>query len=113
MDFVGDKAAGSTYNAVYQSIGESNPVAAMPSIHMAVTFAMYLWARDHQRRIAPYLLAYSIIMGLALIYLAEHYTLDLLAGVTCALACHLVTRRVVPIPATEAPAPATTAPAYP
>ena len=52
----------------------------MPSIHMAVTFAMYLWARDHQHRLAPWLLAYTIVMGFSLVYLAEHYVLDLLVG---------------------------------
>jgi hypothetical protein len=105
MDFVGDAANGSAYSAVYSSIGEPNPVAAMPSIHMAVTFALYLWARDHQPRVAPYLLVYSIVMGMALIYLAEHYLLDLVIGVVCALACHFVTRRIVPV-ATPQPAPA-------
>lgn len=100
MDFVGNHTNGSAYSAVYASIGEPNAVAAMPSIHMAVTFALFLWARDHQPRFAPYLLAYSIIMGLALIYLAEHYFLDLLIGVVCALVCHVITRRVLPLPST-------------
>jgi hypothetical protein len=104
MDFVGNKANGSAYTAVYSSIGEPNSVAAMPSIHMAITFALYLWARDHQPRLAPYFLVYSIVMGAALIYLAEHYLLDLLIGMLCAIACHLVTRRIVPI----ATAPTTT-----
>jgi hypothetical protein len=98
MDFVGNQADGSAYTAVYSSIGEPNSVAAMPSIHMAVTFALYLWARDHEPRLAPYFLAYSVIMGIALIYLAEHYLLDLLIGMICAIACHLVTRRIVPAP---------------
>ena len=97
MDFVGDAANGSAYSAAYSSIGEPNPVAAMPSIHMAVTFALYLWARDHQPRLAPYLLVYSIVMGVALIYLAEHYLLDLLICIVCAVACHLVTRRIIPV----------------
>ncbi len=106
MNFVGQSANGSAYSAVYSSIGEPNSVAAMPSIHMAVTFALYLWARDHQPKVAPYLLAYSLIMGLALIYLAEHYLLDLLIGMVCAVACHLVTRRVIPVSSAPTPQPA-------
>ena len=42
MDFVGGKVDGDTYRSFSTSIGEPNPVAAMPSIHKAVTFAMYL-----------------------------------------------------------------------
>ena len=62
-----------------------NSVAAMPSIHLGVTFAMFLWARLHARSYQWWLLAYTVIMGLALVYLGEHYVSDLLAGGICAL----------------------------
>lgn len=101
MDFVGGRVDAGTYRAFSASLAEPNSVAAMPSIHMAVTFAMYLWARDHQPRLAPWLLAYTAVMGLALIYLAEHYLLDLVAGIACAWVCHLASRRVVAIPDQE------------
>lgn len=98
MDFVGGKVNGSTYRAVAGPLAEPNSVAAMPSIHMAVTFAMYLWARAHGYRRTSYaLLAYSLVMGVALVYLAEHYVLDLIAGVICAVACHELVRRRVPV----------------
>ena len=97
MDFVGGKVSGDTYRSFSASLAEPNSVAAMPSIHMAVTFAMYLWARDHYKKIAPWLLAYSLIMGFALVYLAEHYVLDLAAGVVVAVACHAFARRYVPV----------------
>ncbi len=99
MDFVGGRVDSDTYRTFYASLGEPNSVAAMPSIHMAVTFAIYLWARDHQPKFAPWLLAYSLVMGLSLMYLAEHYALDLLAGVGCAVVCHVVTKRLVRLPA--------------
>jgi membrane-associated phospholipid phosphatase len=99
MDFVGGRVDADTYRTFYASLGEPNSVAAMPSIHMAVTFAMYLWARDHYPRFAPVLLVYSLVMGLALVYLAEHYILDLLAGVVCAVVCHLASKRLVKAPA--------------
>jgi membrane-associated phospholipid phosphatase len=98
MDFVGGQVNADTYRNFSASIGGPNPVAAMPSIHMAVTFAMYLWARDHQHRLAPWLLVYTIVMGFSLVYLAEHYVLDLMAGVACAYLCHLASRRLVPEP---------------
>lgn len=96
MDFVGGRVDSDTYQKFYASLGEPNSVAAMPSIHMGVTFAMYLWAREHTPKLAPWLLAYSLIMGFSLIYLAEHYTLDLIAGVACAFVCHWASKRLVP-----------------
>lgn len=115
MDFVGGKVNSDAYRSLSSSLGEPNPVAAMPSVHMAVTFAMYLWVRDYVPRIAPWLLAYCVVMGLALVYLAEHYVVDLGAGVLCALICHLSVRHfaAVPEPAAAAgalPRPATGAP---
>ncbi len=100
MDFVMGQVDVSTYRTFYTSLSEPNSVAAMPSIHMAVTFAMYLWARDYYPRIAPALLVYSLVMAFALVYLAEHYLLDLAAGVLVAVACQLATRRLVRAPAT-------------
>jgi membrane-associated phospholipid phosphatase len=96
MDFVGGRVNGDTYRSFYASLGEPNSVAAMPSIHMGVTFAMYLWARDHYRRAAWPLLAYTAVMGLALVYLAEHYVLDLAVGMVCALVAWLLARRLLP-----------------
>ena len=96
MDFVGGRVSSESYQAFYASLGEPNSVAAMPSIHMGVTFAMYLWARDHYARLAPWLLGYSAVMGLSLIYLAEHYLADLVVGVACAFICYWATRRFSP-----------------
>lgn len=99
MDFVGGKVNGSTYAAFSASLAEPNSVAAMPSIHMGVTFAMFLWARDNHSRFAPYLLVYSLVMGAALVYLAEHYVLDLIAGVIIALGVNVAARRFGDVPA--------------
>ncbi|MEP7214949.1 MAG: phosphatase PAP2 family protein [Anaerolineaceae bacterium] len=107
MDFVGGRVDGQTYRTFYASLGEPNSVAAMPSIHMGVTFAMYLWARDHYRRVAWVLLAYSGIMAFSLLYLAEHYVADLTVGILCAIVCYWVTQRVVPDPTPLEPNPAT------
>jgi len=98
MDFVGGKVSGDTYRSFSTSIGEPNSVAAMPSIHEAVTFAMYLYARDHEPRLAPWLLAYCVIMAVSLVYLAEHYVADLIAGILCALLCHALSRHFVAAP---------------
>ncbi len=98
MDFVGGRVNGDTYRNLSVSLGEPNSVAAMPSIHMAVTFAMYLWSRDHAPKLAPWLLFYSLIMAFSLVYLAEHYVLDLAVGVIVAYGCHWLVNRVMAAP---------------
>lgn len=93
MDFVGGSVDPDTYQSFYASLGEPNSVAAMPSLHQGVTFAMYLWARDHAPRLAPWLLGYSLVMGAALMYLGEHYLADLAVGMACASILWLAARR--------------------
>lgn len=61
--------------------GVGNPVAAMPSLHAGITFlvAGYGIQRLHTRW--RFLLAlYPLAMGTALVYYAEHYVIDVLAG---------------------------------
>ena len=102
MDFVGRSADVETYRTLYAALGEPNSVAAMPSIHMAVTFALYLWARHNLPRVAPLFLVYSALMALSLLHLAEHYATDLLVGMLCAFAVNYVVRRATARHATTA-----------
>ncbi len=96
MDYVGGSIHGSAYSSLYAALGEPNSVAAMPSIHMAVTFAMYLWARRHIPALASWLLAYSAVMAVSLVYLGEHYVSDLLVGIACAAAAWVAASRFAP-----------------
>lgn len=61
--------------------GGSNPVAAMPSLHAGASLlvAGFLWpvARRAWRVV---LLAYVLLMGLALVYTGEHYVIDVVMG---------------------------------
>jgi hypothetical protein len=67
-----------------------NLVAAIPSLHAALTAAVsaFLWKRVH-RRWRPLLAAYPLIMAFTLVYTAEHYVVDILLG--WALAAVVVT----------------------
>jgi len=61
--------------------GVGNPVAAMPSLHAGMSFliAMYGVQRLH----SPWrwlLILYPLSMSTALVYFAEHYVIDILAG---------------------------------
>jgi membrane-associated phospholipid phosphatase len=64
-----------------------NAVAAMPSVHAGVTaiVAFAAW-RSGRRALRAGAVAYALAMGFALVYLGEHYVVDLLAGALLALA---------------------------
>jgi membrane-associated phospholipid phosphatase len=67
----------------------SNAVAAIPSLHTAFATIIALFVAQQFRSAWRWLLvAYPIVMGAALVYLGEHYVVDLLAGVGYALAVH-------------------------
>ncbi len=80
MEPIGRQLGGGLYQAGYNVVGESNPIAAMPSVHFAITFLLVCVARDQGRawRIAAWI--YAISMGLALVYLGEHYVVDIIVG---------------------------------
>ena len=58
-----------------------NLVAAVPSLHSAVTMlvVLFLWSRV-RRALRPLLLLYPLAMGLTLIATGEHYFFDVLLG---------------------------------
>jgi PAP2 superfamily len=63
-----------------------NPVAAMPSLHTAVATLVALYGIARLRHPARWLLlAYPALMSLTLVYTAEHYVIDLLAGYVAAV----------------------------
>jgi membrane-associated phospholipid phosphatase len=67
----------------------SNPVAAMPSLHVAFACLVAIFIGSKLRTRLRWLLAlYPLAMGFALVYLGEHYVIDLLAGLAYALAAH-------------------------
>lgn len=72
----------------------SNPVAAMPSLHVAFATLVALCIAGRLASRWRYLLAlYPLAMGLVLVYTGEHYVLDLVAGVAYALIVHLLVSR--------------------
>jgi len=74
-----------------QGTNWANDVAAVPSLHAAYTMliALFLWPRL-DRRWRPLLIAYPIGMGLSLIYLGEHYLIDIVLGWAYAAATILI-----------------------
>jgi hypothetical protein len=80
MEQVARQIGGGLYEASYNVIGESNPIAAMPSMHMAATFLNVFPAWYAGRRWFTVALIYSFLMGLTLVYTGEHYVIDVVIG---------------------------------
>ena len=59
---------------------EPNPIAAMPSIHFASTALLAFAARGSHPVILGTAVIYTALMGAALVYMGEHYVLDLAVG---------------------------------
>jgi membrane-associated phospholipid phosphatase len=73
-----------TYQRAYEVAGP-NPVAAMPSLHMALTFIIAFIAWRFHAVAGVVALLYAAAMGFVLVYLGEHYVVDLLAGLLTAI----------------------------
>jgi membrane-associated phospholipid phosphatase len=86
MATVGKQLGGGVYEASYRVVGESNPLAAMPSIHMAITILLVFPAFRAGKWWGIAALAYNVMMGFSLVYLGEHYVVDILAG--CAITAY-------------------------
>jgi hypothetical protein len=73
----------------------SNPVAAMPSLHVgfACLVAIFAMSKLHSRWRSLFLL-YPMAMGLTLVYQGEHYVVDLIAGCGYAVGTHYVLNAV-------------------
>jgi PAP2 superfamily len=62
--------------------GTANLVAAVPSLHSALTtlVALFLWGRVRRKRLRPLLLLYPLAMAIALMATGEHYFFDVAMG---------------------------------
>jgi membrane-associated phospholipid phosphatase len=92
----GEQFWGDRWGSLYDVLG-GNPLAAMPSLH----FATSLMAAHLLSEVGPVAGAvgfgYAAMLGLALVYLGEHYAIDLLAGAGLTEGVRLVAKRISPI----------------
>jgi membrane-associated phospholipid phosphatase len=87
---------GSRWERLYDVLG-GNPLAAMPSLHFA-TSLMGAHLLSEVGPIAGALsAAYATTLGLALVYLGEHYAVDLLAGAALTETIRAAAPRVEPL----------------
>jgi hypothetical protein len=94
------------WSSLYSVFG-GNPLAAMPSLHFATSVMAALVLAEVGPVAGAVGAAYAGVLGFALVYLGEHYVVDLLAGA----ALTAVVRRAGPVarPAFSAFAGAVTA----
>lgn len=69
-----------------------NQVAAMPSMHAAYPFLVLLFLYSYFRWKAAFFIPYVASVWLAIIYLGEHYVIDVIAGAIYALIFFLLTK---------------------
>ncbi len=65
-----------------------NQVAAVPSLHAAYPFLAFLFARRTFGRVGWLMLAYSACVWFSIVYIADHYVVDILAGLAYAAAAY-------------------------
>lgn len=96
----GEHFWGERWGALYDVLG-GNPLAAMPSLH----FATSLMAAHLLSEMGPVAGAvgwgYALALGLSLVYLGEHYLIDLLAGAALTEAVRLAASRMQPVVASR------------
>jgi len=79
----GDRFWGRLWRPLYDSL-EGNPFAAMPSLHFATSVMAAHVLSDVGRGHGAAGFAYALSLGFGLVYLGEHYVVDLLAGLALA-----------------------------
>ena len=68
----------------------SNDVAAFPSLHAAYPFLAFLFARRAFGRVGWLMLAYTACVWFSIVYLGEHWVVDIIGGVGYAFAAYFV-----------------------
>jgi hypothetical protein len=72
------------------SFMRANPVAAIPSLHAAFPFLIFLFIFKRSRRVGLMFVPYVLGVWFAVMYLGEHYLTDVLIGAIYALGAFLL-----------------------
>ena len=96
MQEVGEEEWGRAWPALYDTLG-GNPWAAMPSLHFATSLMAALLLSETGPAAGAFGWTYAGVLGFALVYLGEHYVVDLLAGAAIVVAVRRGERYVDPV----------------
>lgn len=72
-----------------------NPVAAIPSLHSAYPFLVFLFALRYFHLKALFFSPYVLAVWFSIVYLGEHYVVDVLAGIAYAFVAFLLTTQIL------------------
>ncbi len=75
---------GSNFSWIMEN-GNPNSVAAMPSLHAAYPTLVFAFALVHWRRVAPLALLYCLGLWFSIVYMGDHYVIDVIAGIVYAV----------------------------
>ncbi len=75
----GERFWGPLWPSLYDGL-EGNPFAAMPSLHFGSSVTAARLLSEAGRVPGALAWAYALTLGFGLVYLGEHYVVDLLAG---------------------------------
>ena len=84
------------YNLAVPSMSEAfdvNPIAAMPSLHAAFPAMLVLVCLRHFGRASWPVLLYALLAWFGIVYMGEHYVVDVLAGIALAGGAYLLCYR--------------------
>jgi membrane-associated phospholipid phosphatase len=84
------------WGSLYSVFG-GNPLAAMPSLHFATSVMAALLLAEVDPLAGALGFGYTAMLGFALVYLGEHYLVDLLAGTALTLAVRRTAPRATPL----------------
>jgi membrane-associated phospholipid phosphatase len=79
----GEEFWGERWPALYDVLG-GNPLAAMPSLHFATSIMGANLLSEVSPAAGAAAWTYTALLGLALVYLGEHYAVDLVGGAALA-----------------------------
>jgi len=96
MQEVGEKEWGRAWPVLYDTLG-GNPWAAMPSLHFATSLMSALLLSETGTAQGVFGWTYAGVLGFALVYLGEHYVIDLLAGAALVVVVRRGERYVEPV----------------
>jgi membrane-associated phospholipid phosphatase len=96
MEEVGEEEWGRAWPVLYDTLG-GNPWAAMPSLHFATSLMAALLLAEAGPAEGAAGWAYAGTLGFALVYLGEHYLVDLLAAAALVIAVRRGERYVEPV----------------
>ncbi len=76
---VGEQVWGRAWPALFNGV-DGNPWAAMPSLHFGASILAAILLSESDRRAGAVGWTYALGLGFALVYLGEHFVIDLIAG---------------------------------